>query len=168
MGDKSGVNVKANEKLVECCKNDDWEAVWDCLKQGANPDGVSGQRSSPLEMAARADRLAVVEKLLASGADANLRSQQEFTPMMGAIVGGSRRCLAALLKAGADARALGEEGMSALHLLSSAKRNGDGARKMADALGESSVGICWRSASRGRAPRCWWPRPTERPTRWRR
>jgi len=70
----------------------------------------------PLHSGVAGGSLAVVEALLAAGADPESRQQGGHTPLMGAAAGGSVEIARALLAAGADKAATNDEGKTALDI----------------------------------------------------
>jgi ankyrin repeat protein len=77
--------------------------------------------STPLHVAARKDRLAVVKLLIRHNADLNAREVGGFTPLMWASSNGRVAVASELLRAGADRHAKGDDGATALVM---ARKNG--------------------------------------------
>jgi len=75
----------------------------------ASPDGTT-----PLHLAVRADDLAKVDKLLASGADAKAANRYGITPLYLACENANPAIIERLLKAGADPNSTSTEGETAL------------------------------------------------------
>ena len=75
----------------------------------ASPDGTT-----PLHLAVRADDLAKVDKLLASGADAKAANRYGITPLYLACENANPAIIKRLLKAGADPNSTSTEGETAL------------------------------------------------------
>jgi ankyrin repeat protein len=89
-------------------------ALLDADPQLANLADRAPGRFSVLHHAARRGDLAVVELLLAAGANVDRRSWDGSTPLHEAAVGGHLEVVRALLAAGADTRATINRGYSAL------------------------------------------------------
>mgnify|MGYP000902626686 CR=1 FL=1 len=67
-----------------------------------------------------------VRSWVASGADINVVDKYGNTPLMFASQGLRSECVAEMLRLGADARRVNNDGRTALHLTASADRGGDG------------------------------------------
>lgn len=85
------------------------------LARGAEVGAVAANamKVQPLNSAVAAGCEAVVERLLAAGADPNARQQLGVTPLMGAAASGRRPLVDRLLAAGADPAAVDESGKTA-------------------------------------------------------
>lgn len=94
------------------------EVVAVLVERGADIEAVAANRSRvrPLHSAAAGGSLAVVQCLLAAGAEANARQAGGITPLMGAAVRGDVAMVRALLAAGAEPRATTDEGRTAEQL----------------------------------------------------
>ncbi|MDH3207574.1 MAG: ankyrin repeat domain-containing protein [Gemmatimonadota bacterium] len=88
------------------------------LEAGAYVESVAENvsRVRPLHSGVAGGCLDVVEALLEAGAEPDVRQEGGFTPLMGAAAGGSPEMVRALLGVGADAKALTDDGQSALDL----------------------------------------------------
>ncbi len=105
----------ANSPIADIAMKGDMDALRTLIKQhpgdvnAGQPDG-----STALLWAAYWNDDAVVDALLAAGANVNASNREGFTPLSQACTNGNARMVAALLKAGADANAFQAEGQTVL------------------------------------------------------
>ena len=86
------------------------------VDQGANLDLAANNPMmvAPIHAAVAARQTAIVEMLVAAGADVNKRQQQGFTPLHAAAMNGDEGVVRLLLAHGADRGARSDNGQSAL------------------------------------------------------
>src|SRR4051812_32123918 len=109
--------ASAGTKLIEAVKRGDAAAVRALIAQKApgndinasDPDG-----STALHWAVQRDDVALIDMLLAAGADVKAATRYKITPLSLACTNGNARVVDRLLKAGADPNAVSEEGQTAL------------------------------------------------------
>ena len=133
------------EQLQVAVVLDDVATVRHLIGQGADVRRPIGTwRVTPLHYAAGNANAAMIEQLLAAGADPNARTIEGETPIMYLRGGGAdaRAALRALTQAGGDVNAVDRQGASALHR---AERRGESglARLLADAGGGDVAPVVW-------------------------
>ena len=107
--------------LLTCARSGQVEAVELLLTHGANPnitDGWKGQTA--VLWAAEEDHAAVVETLVAHGADVDTKAASGETALLPAVQLGHEATVRSLLAAGADVTVTGPSGASLLHAAVSA------------------------------------------------
>ena len=96
------------------------EAVEALLEHaGADPDAIAEAGWAPLHLASRHADLAILQALVAAGADVELRDHRNgWTPLLHAIHLRNEPAVAALLEGGADVNRAGESGITPLIMAS--------------------------------------------------
>ena len=113
--------------LFEAVRNDDADQVALLIASGADVEARDPDTdATPLVIASFRGNIAVVEMLLAAGADVNSADRSGFTPLIGAAQFGHATLIPILVEAGADLEALSitENQKAALHF---AAKNGHAA-----------------------------------------
>ena len=91
--------INTNGQYVLAAKAGKVERVGQLLRQGAAVDSRDRLGNSPLNMAAAKGNEALVDMLLAAGANPNLANLSEVTPLMGASFAGNANIVRKLLGA---------------------------------------------------------------------
>jgi uncharacterized protein len=107
----------ASTKLIDAVKRGDVSAVRVLIAQKAPGNDVNApdpDGSTPLHWAVQRDNVALVDVLLAAGANVKVATRYNITPLSLACTNGNARIVDRLLKAGADPNATSEEGQTAL------------------------------------------------------
>ena len=91
--------LKANHELFNAVRQVDIEAIEQAIADGANINAMSSGLA-PLHLAAIQGQNRISELLIAKGADVNAWSDDGFTPLDGAIMGGTTETAALLRKHG--------------------------------------------------------------------
>lgn len=103
------------EKIVVAAEQGNVEQVQAALQEGASPDAM-GPNSGALHCAAAGGHLAVIEILLAAGANPNIADQQSFYPLHLAASKGADKICVLLLKFNADIEVQTHKGGTPLHV----------------------------------------------------
>ncbi|MGH1338782.1 MAG: ankyrin repeat domain-containing protein [Aureispira sp.] len=103
------------EKIVLAAEQGKVEQVKEALQEGASPDAM-GPNSGALHCAAAGGHIAVVETLLAAGANPNIADQQSFYPLHLAASKCADKICVLLLKFNADITVQTHQGGTALHV----------------------------------------------------
>ena len=123
--------------LAQCVKDGDTRAVELFLKAGLHPDTRDKHGVTLLCLAVRNNRRAVVELLLAQGADLDLKSEDRgYSPLMDAALVGATDLVELFLVRGADPDQTSKDGQTALVI----------------AVGRNDVGIVKALLDRGADP----------------
>ena len=110
-------SASAGTKLIEAVKRGDAAAVRALIAQkapGNNVNAPDADGSTALHWAVQRDDVALVDMLLAAGADVKAATRYNITPLSLACTNGNARVVDRLLKAGADPNGASEEGQTAL------------------------------------------------------
>lgn len=103
--------------IAEAARGGDVTAVRDLVRRGADPNALSGQNGwTPLEHAIHTHQLASMNALLDAGADPNRPDANGTTPLMMAAAYGYNDMVEALLRRGANPRAVAPDGIRAVDL----------------------------------------------------
>lgn len=94
---------ETDTRLIEGVKSGNVEAVRALAKNRTLVNTPEADGTTPLELAVRSDDFAMVQTLLAAGADPRAFNRYAITPLEMAASNGNAAIVAALLKAGADA-----------------------------------------------------------------
>jgi uncharacterized protein len=126
----ASASTSAYASIVDAARKQDWPAVQAMAQQkGVDLNAVGTEGSTALHFAVNAGQVAVVQGLLAAGADITKRNLAGVAPLHLAILDGETAIAKLLLAKGADAKTKDEASETLLML---AARNGDG--EMASAL----------------------------------
>ena len=109
--------ASAATKLIDAVKQGDAAAVRALIAQkapGNNVNASDPDGSTALHWAVQRDDVALIDMLLAAGADVKAATRYKITPLSLACTNGNARVVDRLLKAGADPNAVSEEGQTAL------------------------------------------------------
>jgi len=118
LAERAAGNERASYDLLRAVVDDDAEAVGRWLATGRSPDLRNAARYPALAVAARLGRLALVDRLLAAGADPDVGdiALDEASPLHQAARGGHADVARRLLAAGANPDKRNARGFTALHL----------------------------------------------------
>jgi len=109
--------ASASTKLIEAVKRGDAAAVRALIAQKTPVNNINApdtDGSTALHWAVQRDDVALVDMLLAAGADVKAATRYKITPLSLACTNGNARVVDRLLKAGADPNGTSEEGQTAL------------------------------------------------------
>jgi len=91
-----------DEELINACYDNNEKAVFDLLRQGANPNAKLDAQITPLMYSVQNGNLLLVEKLLKSGANPNIYSDYVSPAINNAIINNDTAIVYILLENGAD------------------------------------------------------------------
>ncbi len=136
--------------LIEAAKRGDAEAVQALLTGGADPSRARGDGTTALHMAALEGHGAVVDLLLAAGAEVGATTRiGAYTPLHLASQGGHGAVVRTLLDKGADAtRATANSGAAPLHLAARAVAGEDAVAALLERRADPNA----RESSAGQTP----------------
>lgn len=114
VGVGASLAARLDEALVEAAYSDDRAAVAALLGEGANPDALAEDGSTPLSWAAIRGNLEVAELLLSAGADPDLSNTLGVGPVDLSIEHGTSEVTGLLLARGASPNVVRENGQTPL------------------------------------------------------
>ena len=114
-GESPNILTDGQSALSLACLQDRPDLVKDLLANGADPNILGGDGSTPLFVAAGTGNSEIVRDLLTAGAGSNARNAIGQSPLMISATAGDNASISLLLDAAADARAIDAEGRNALH-----------------------------------------------------
>ncbi len=125
-GDDAELILVPRPPLVEAAERGDLAEVRRLLDGGADPDvGRESDGLTPLISALILQHPAIVELLLARGANPNAFEERHMAPLQFAIIAGQRDMVTALLEAGANPNTGSDQGAGGMSPLSAAAAVGD-------------------------------------------
>ena len=127
----SGSALGAERTVVDALSSGDRAAAIQLLNHGADVNARGPDGGTALMLAAYADDLELVKRLIAAGADAKAQNEYGASALSEAAYLGSAPVIAALLKAGVDPNSRNAEGETAL-MLTARTGHVDAARMLLD------------------------------------
>jgi len=118
--------------LIDAAQNNDIEAAYSLIREGADVTAVQADGATALHWAAHWNEIELANRLLQAGAEVNARNELGVAPIALACRNGSVAMASALLAGGADPRSMEPSGETALMACS---RTGSAAAVMALLVG---------------------------------
>jgi uncharacterized protein len=142
----SGSALGAERTVVDALSSGDRAAAIQLLNHGADVNARGPDGGTALMLAAYADDLELLKRLIAAGADAKAQNEYGASALSEAAYLGSAPVIAALLKAGVDPSSRNAEGETAL-MLTARTGHVDAARMLLDAGADVNAREEWGGQS---------------------